>query len=179
MAAILIIVLIVAFLLIFFISTSNQLERLNIKVEEADSGIDVALAKRYNLLTKSFQMAKGYLKQEQETILQAIHLRQHMPIEDKAQAEQQMNDAARAINVVAEAYPNLGSQALFVELQRSIADSEEHLQAARRLYNANVTKLNQKIVTFPSSIVANAKGMKKIPMFQADAHKKQDVDLAI
>ena len=60
-------------------------------------------------------------------------------------------------------------------VQVAIADTEEHLQAARRLYNSNVSRYNQQIVSFPSSVVANSKGMTKRDFFNVEEEKKQDV----
>ena len=63
----------------------------------------------------------------------------------------------------------------FNTLQQSISDVEEHLQAARRLYNANVSSYNQMIVTFPISMIASSKGLTKKDFFEAEEHKKEDV----
>jgi LemA protein len=54
---------------------------------------------------------------------------------------------------------------------------EEHLQAARRLYNSNVSYLNQRIVSFPSSIVAGSLGLRSRLFFEAEDSKKQDVKM--
>ncbi|MFA6627697.1 MAG: LemA family protein, partial [Bacilli bacterium] len=61
--------------------------------------------------------------------------------------------------------------------QNSIMDTEEHLQAARRLFNSNVRAINQIIVTFPQSIVANAIHMQKKNFFEAEEAKRQDVKM--
>ena len=57
--------------------------------------------------------------------------------------------------------------------QKSIYEAEEHLQAARRLYNANVSLYNQKIVMFPYSIIAGIHGMRKADFYQVDEKKKE------
>ena len=62
-------------------------------------------------------------------------------------------------------------------LQLAISDVEEHLQAARRLYNANVSLYNQLLVSFPSSSIAKNKGMVKKDFFEADEIKKNDVKI--
>ena len=62
-----------------------------------------------------------------------------------------------------------------MELQKAVANTEEHLQAARRLYNANVTRINTVIVTFPKSIVANKIKMERKPYFEAEEAKREDV----
>ena len=56
----------------WYISTMNNLRRLEVKVEEALSGIDVALTKRYDLLTKMLDTTKGYAKHESETLEKVI-----------------------------------------------------------------------------------------------------------
>ena len=45
---------------LWYISTMNSLRRLEVKINEADSGIDVALTKRYDVLTKLVNTTKGY-----------------------------------------------------------------------------------------------------------------------
>lgn len=161
----------------WIIGTSNRLNRLNVKIDEAESGIDVALTKRYDVLTKMVDTVKGYAKHEKELLLGSIQLRKGMTIQEKNEANAQMDQTMGRINALAENYPDLKANTNFEKLQTSIADVEEHLQAARRLYNANVSTLNQMIVTFPASIIANAKGTKKREFFEAETHKKDDVKI--
>lgn len=166
----------IAIILVFyFISVGNRLERQRVKIQEAESGIDVALTKRFDTLTKMFDVAKQYMKHEQEVLIETIKLRKGMSLDEKMDANQKMDEISKQISIVAEAYPVLGSQTLFVELQKGIADTEEHLQAARRLYNANVSGLNQMVVSFPSGTIAGMKGISQQPMFEADASKREDV----
>ena len=65
----------------------------------------------------------------------------------------------------------------YKQLQEAIVDIEEHLQAARRMYNSNVSILNQDIVTFPNNIVAGMKGITKREFFEAEDIKKEDVKI--
>ena len=80
------------------------------------------------------------------------------------------------LNVVVEQYPQLRASENFAKLQNASAEVEENLQAARRVYNANVSYYNQKIVVFPSSMIANWKGFTKRDFFEAEASKRQDVE---
>lgn len=175
--ALIIIGVVVAIVVIYCITTSNKLNRAVVKIEEADSGIDVALTKRYDVLTKTLETVKGYAKHEKETIIESINLRKGMSMEEKNAANNKMNEAFTKLNVVAENYPDLKASENFKALQLSIADVEEHLQAARRLYNANVSSFNQMIVTFPTSIIASSKGLTKKEFFEAEEAKKQDVEI--
>ena len=177
MIALIIIGVVVLVIVIWYISTSNALNRAVVKIDEANSGIDVALTKRYDVLTTMLETVKGYAKHEKETIVESINLRKGMTLPEKTEINNKMTDAFTKLNVVAENYPDLKASENFKALQLSIADVEEHLQAARRLYNANVSTFNQMIVTFPTSIIANSKGLTKKDFFEVAENKKQDVEI--
>ncbi|TVP94247.1 MAG: LemA family protein [Acholeplasmatales bacterium] len=168
--------------LIWYIGTMNTLRQKEVKVEEAESGIDVALTKRFDVLSKMVNTVKGYAKHEAETFEKVVKWRAGLPkelsLEQKQEFQQKMDAVQSGINVAVEAYPDLKAEKVFTNLQRSISDVEEHLQAARRLYNSNVSLLNKRIVTFPTSIVAGMIGMSRKAFFEAEASKRADVDIS-
>ena len=53
-------------------------------------------------------------------------------------------------------------------LQKSLTKLENQLQAARRIYNIDVTKYNTALYSFPSSIIAKIFGFKEAELFEAD-----------
>jgi LemA protein len=171
---------VVGVLLIFiiaWISMSNGIEVANLKCNEALSGIDVALTKRYDVLTKMVDVVKGYQRHEISTLTQIVQMRSGMSMAERQNANNRMDALSGQIRILAENYPELRSSQNFAELQRSIVDVEEHLQAARRLYNANVTAYNTKIVSFPSSMVAGSIGATQREFFVADDVRRQDVPM--
>ena len=123
------------------------------------------------------ETVKWYAKHEKEFLFDVVKIRKGMTIEEKNEANKQMDETMSKINVLAENYPELKASENFKTLQDSITDVEEHLQAARRLYNANISSYNQMIVTFPISIIAGSKGLSKREFFVAEEHKKQDVEI--
>ena len=129
---------IIFFIFIWYFSTYNGIKTSDLKVTEALSGIDVALTKRYDVLTKMLDTVKGYMSYEKQTLAEIVRLRSGMTMGERIEANKNMDNVRRDINILAEQYPELRSSNNFVELQRSIVDVEEHLQASRRLYNANV-----------------------------------------
>ncbi len=171
-----IVILAVILVIVFWvISTTNGFKKKELRMEESLSGIEVALTKRYDMLTKLLDTAKGYMAHEKDLFTEVIRLRKGMTIGELNQAEAQMEELSSRIFAVAEGYPALQSSAVFVELQRGIRDAEEHLQAARRLHNANVKQYNMAITLFPSSLLA--KGRTPCPFFEAQAHKREDVKM--
>jgi len=176
-----IVAVIVVVIVLWYISTMNNLRRLEVKVEEAASGIDVALTKRFDLLTKMLDTTKGYAKHETETLEKVIKWRNGIPadatIEQKSEFANSMSKVVSGLNVVVEQYPDLKANDMFGKLQAAIADSEEHLQASRRIYNANVSSINTAIVTFPTSIVAKKINIQKKTFFEAEETKRSDVKM--
>ncbi len=171
---ILIIILVVVLLIVIWcISTVNGFKKKEIRVQEGLSGVEVALTKRYDMLTKMLDTAKGYMAHENELFAKVIELRQGMSVEEMNTAAQQMDSLSGKLFAVAEGYPELRSSDVFVELQRSIRDAEEHLQAARRLYNASVTAYNTAIAMFPAKLLAGTRQPKEF--FVADAGKREDM----
>ena len=178
---ILIVVLVLVVIVVgWWISTSNNLKIMGVKIDESLSGIDVALTKRYDLLTKVVATVKGYAKHEEETLSKIIAMRNPgsaATLMEKQDFATQTTEAIKSINIVAEQYPTLKADTQFIGLQNSIRDVEEQLQAARRLYNANVSKYNQAIIVFPASIVANAAHLTKREFFEAEEVKREDVKI--
>ncbi len=162
---------------IMLVSVGNGLARKSVKIDEALSGIEVALVKRYDTLTKMADVAKAYARYELETLTKIISLRRGMTVPELTDSANKMNDLEAKINLTAEAYPELRSNTVFTELQKGIRDTEEHLQAARRLYNANVSSFNQDLAVFPKNIIASVKGYTKRPFFEATEAQQKDVKM--
>ena len=172
-----IIILAAALAIVYWcIKTVNDFKRKEIRVQEGLSGIEVALTKRYDMLVKMLDTAKGYMAHESELFAKVIELRRGMSVAEMNDAQQQMDALRGKIFAVAENYPELRSSDIFVELQRGIRDAEEHLQAARRLYNSSVTAYNTAIAMFPAKLLAGPRQPKEF--FAADAGKREDVKMS-
>ena len=167
--------IILALIAFWCIRTVNDFKKKEIRVQEGISGIEVALTKRYDMLTKMLDTAKGYMAHESELFTTVIELRRGMSVAEMNDAQQQMDALSGRFFAVAENYPALRSSEVFAELQRGIRDAEEHLQAARRLYNSNVTAYNTAIAMFPAKILAGSHQPKEF--FAADAGKREDVKM--
>ena len=240
---ILIILLIIAYIVLY-----NRLNRLRIKVEEAGADIDVALEKRFDLLSEEIEAVKKYLSHEYRIMTDLTAARVSAGLEEKRMAQQQeiseevlksidqeiarqtrtmeqirgklgsiqrrirrrngmreedptrqetltqaeerrgaaliqkvgalagvhrdLSSVGAGINGLAEQYPILNSWVSMDHFQRSIYDSEEHLQAARRLYNANVSMYNQTLASIPWSIVASICRMEKAAFYEVEERKR-------
>ena len=155
------------------VKASNNIKRMEIKVDEAFSGIEVALTKRYDMLTKMLDVCRGFMKHESELFSKVISLRQGMSLDEMGKADREMGELTGRLFAVAENYPELRSAQVFAELQQGIRDAEEHLQAARRLYNASVSSYNAAIAVFPDSLLARGRSPREF--FEAEESRREDV----
>lgn len=172
---IIILLIVLALAAIWCINTVNGFKKKEIRVQEGLSGVEVALTKRYDMLTKMLDTAKGYMAHETDLFERVIALRRGMSIGELNDAQQQMDSLSGKLFAVAEGYPELRSSQVFVELQRGIRDAEEHLQAARRLYNTSVTAYNTAIALFPAKLLAGGRQPKEF--FAVEGYKREDVKM--
>lgn len=171
----LILLLIALIAVLWAVKASNNIKRMEIKVDEAFSGIEVALTKRYDMLTKMLDVCKGFMEHESELFSKVISLRKGMSLGEMGKADREMGELTGRLFAVVENYPELPSAQVFTELQQGIRDAEEHLQAARRLYNASVSRYNTAITVFPDSLLARGRSPREF--FEAEDAKREDVKM--
>lgn len=172
-----VVIAIVIAIVVWFISCHNQFIRLKNDVEEAFSTMDICMKKRYDLIPNVVETVKGYAKHEKETLSQVIAAR-NMAVnanntQEKSQAEANLNSSVKALMAVAEQYPNLKADANFTSLQNQLSSLEVEIANSRRYYNACVKTFNNKVLMFPSNIVARKYKFEKQPSFEVDAPEER------
>jgi len=163
---------IVVILLIWFVATRNKLVVADTNVEEAFSGMDIYMKKRYDLIPNLVEAVKGYAAHESETLENVIAARNaaygasRADKEGVAKAEGELTSALSRLMVVAEQYPNLKADAQFLDLQRQLQSIETDIAQSRKYYSGSVKQYNQLVRMFPSSIVASMSGFKTAAYFE-------------
>lgn len=157
--------------LIWLIVTRNRLIAANIKCDEAFSGIDTSLERRYDAVKQCFAAAKNYVSHEQETILSAVRYRAGMSAGELAELDEGISKSISTFNAVAESHPDLKASELYANLQKTVSETEEILQASRRIFNSNVTIFNKIVQLFPTSIAASIFGFKSREFFAVSKGK--------
>ncbi len=167
----LLIIGVIVLLLVFYaIGIYNKLVRLRTLVEEAWSGIDVQLKKRYNLIPNLVETVKGYAKHEQETFEKVVQARNQAQcatgVDAQQAAESQLNKSLVNLFALAEQYPELKANQNFLQLQGELSVIEQDIEKSRRYYNGTVRENNILVESFPSSIFANLFGFVKSKFFE-------------
>jgi LemA protein len=159
-------------LLLYVIVTYNGLVKLRNRIQNAWAQIDVQLRRRYDLIPNLVETVKGYAKHERDT-LEAVTQARANAINaqgpaDQARAENMITGALKSLFAVSEAYPDLKANQNFLSLQEELSGTEGRISYARQYYNDAVLRMNTKIQSFPSNILANMFGFKEHEYFEAD-----------
>jgi LemA protein len=155
---VIVLVVIVVLLLIVLVAMYNRLVRLRNRAENSWAQVDVQLRRRYDLIPNLVEAVKGYASHERSTFDEVTQARtaaqQAQGVEDKAQAENVLTAAIGRLFAVAEAYPQLKANEVFLKLQEQLTDIEALLASARNYYNAVVQRYNTAISVFPGKLLA-------------------------
>ena len=175
---------IIGFVLLFVIATYNGLVRARVNTEEAWSGIDVQLKRRYDLIPNLVEVVKGYATHEKDVLTKVTEARSNamnaQSVTEKAGAENMLAGALKSLFAVAENYPDLKANTNFLKLQEELAVIEDAIQGSRRMFNSAVKSLNIKVETFPSNIIANMFGFKKKEFFEiTDVAQRENVQVKL
>jgi LemA protein len=145
-------------LIVWIVATWNSFISSRNKVDESWSGIDVQLKRRHDLIPNLVEAVKGYAAHERATLTEvtearAAAMRADDPA-DVARAEGALSSALAHVRALAEQYPELRAAENFQDLQRRLAQLEDEIQAARRIYNSNVQSYNTRVQLFPNSLLS-------------------------
>jgi LemA protein len=136
----------------------NSLVRLRNRADNGWSQIDVQLRRRYDLIPNLVQTVQGYAAHERELFEHVAEARARgigaSTLADQVQAEDMITAGLGRLMAVAESYPDLKANQNFLALQEELTATESKIAYARQFYNDQVMRLNTKIQSFPSSVVA-------------------------
>jgi LemA protein len=153
--------------------TFNRFIRLRQLMREAWSGIEVQLKRRHDLVPQLVDAVKGYRDYEQRLLEHITELRARCPtiqqVKPRGEAETELSRDLRSFLAIAEAYPDLKANEQFLNLQRTLAATEDDIQLARRYYNGTVRDFNIQVESFPSLLVAQAWGFPLADYFELES----------
>jgi LemA protein len=167
-----VLIAVVVLVLLYVIVTYNGLVRLRNRIQNAWAQIDVQLRRRYDLIPNLVETVKGYAAHEKGTFQAVTEARANAinaqgPV-DQARAENMISGALKSLFAVSEAYPDLKANQNFLSLQEELSGTEGRISYARQYYNDAVLRMNTKIQSFPSNILAGMFGFKEHEYFEAD-----------
>jgi len=173
---------IIALVVLFIIGIYNALVRLNNRVKNAWSQIDVQLKKRFDLVPNLVETVKGYAKHEKEVFMGVTKARNMMSqakdIPSKADAENQLSGALKSLFAVSENYPDLKANQNFLQLQEELSGIESKIAYARQFYNDMVEKFNIKTQLFPNNLIVSLFKFGAHDFFKVKEEEKKNVKVS-
>lgn len=160
---------VIAIVLVFVITTYNELVRLRNKVKNAFSQIDTQLQRRFDLIPNLVETVKGFATHEKELLENVAASRSgYMNASsngEKLAMNNQLTSNLRSLFAVAESYPELKANTNFLKLQDELSETEDKVTYSRQFYNDAVTIYNNKIQMFPGNLIAGIFGFKEEELF--------------
>ncbi|HOO63310.1 MAG TPA: LemA family protein [Synergistaceae bacterium] len=154
----------------------NRLVKMNNLKDEAWSGMDVQLKRRFDLVPNLVETVKGYAAHEKEVFLKVTEARASIgkasSMEERAASENLLSGALKSLFAVAENYPELKANENFLHLQQELSSLENDIQMSRRYYNGAARDYNIAIETFPAVLIARQFGYKKAAYFEAEEEER-------
>ena len=171
-----VILAIVVVTLIMALAIYNRLVKAQNIVEEAFSGIDVQLKKRFTLIPQLVDTTKAYNKHEAAMLERIVELRSIenniKNIQQTSGADQKVTGLLNQFKITVEDYPDLKANTQFLKLMDNLSAVENELAMARRYYNGATRDYNTKIEVFPAVLIASKFGFKEISFYEIKKSEK-------
>lgn len=160
---------------LFFVSSYNSLVSQRETVNKANSKIEIALQRRYDLIPNIVNSTKGYMSHEKEIFTKIADARSKIGSNsksDKQEGEAELSSAISRLLVVQENYPELKADNQVTALMSELKGSENRIATAKTDYNEVATNYNKAISLFPKNMIAQMFGFSKADLIQSDKEAK-------
>lgn len=174
-----VIILIIVILGGGYIINYNGLVSAKENIESEQSNIDVQYKRRADLIPNLIETVKGYSAHETAIIDEITEARKALlgaeSLTDRGNADEELTNAINKLIVDVENYPDLKADSTYLSLMDELEGTENRISVARRDYNEKVRTYNNKVIRFPSSIIAGMNGFEKCDYFEAGESDKENV----
>lgn len=168
---------------LYAVGVYNGLVQLKHNVEKAWENIGVLLQQRHDEIPKLVEVCKAYMNYEKSVLAELTKLRAQYDaapsVAAKTVAENQINRCLASLRATAEAYPDLKSQALFLQLGGRISGLESTIAGRREFFNDSVNVYNIAIDQLPALLVARLLRYERHPFLEVPAEAMGDPGISL
>ena len=175
------IVIVIAIIAIYSVSSYNSMVTLDEQVGTAWSTVENKYQRRTDLIPNLVNTVKGYATHEKETFDAVVEARakatqMNINIDDLTseklanyqRLQGEIGSALGRLLAVSENYPELKANENFQTLQAQLEGTENRISVERRKFNEVARNYNTTIRRFPKNIFAGLFGFEKRPYFEAE-----------
>lgn len=176
-------------LIIWMVVAYNSLVNKQEKVSLTWSEIQNTYQRRLDLIPNLVSVVKGSSEFEKETLRRIAEARANAqrnlggtdPNAGDYKKQQESQDSLAAnvnrLIILIEKYPELKTTTAYAGLQTQLEGTERRIRVARNDFNAAVAVYNNKLRSFPTSLVGGILGFKIRSGFAADAGAEKTVEI--
>jgi LemA protein len=162
-----ILAVVIGAIVLYVIAVFNSLQTLKTRIVASIQEIGNQLKRQMSLIPNLQESVKAYMKQEKDIFQMLTDARKSVQV---AQSSGSMTDIDKAVsdlqgvmgrlNVMVESNPEIKSDATVSKFMDELRDTADKLMYSRRTLIDLSQSYNQKLMTFPSNIVAGMFGFK-------------------
>lgn len=159
---------------LYILTTINLFKRLTVQIAIQEQQIDKAITTRYLLFQAFYQLLEKHIddfKPSNEKKDISGETLTHLSIKEKEAFAKEIAEGLYQVLDLLKNHEEINQSEDVLSLIEQLHAAEDELQTALRKYNSEVSYYNQKVVIFPSHIIANMQKYEKRLFFEADAVK--------
>ena len=175
-----VIAVVIIAIVVWGISTSNNLMTLREDVRMQQSQVETTLQRRSDLIPNLVNTVKGYATHEEEVFTEIADARSKLAgsiesgdIDSISESNNELDSALSRLLAITENYPDLKASEQFTALQDELAGTENRINVARQHYNEKVMTYNTTVQRFPTSIIAGIFGYSPAEYFEASEEAQE------
>lgn len=153
----------------------NSLIELRNRVRQAWSLAEVQLKRRHDLIPNLLSVVQGFKDYETTVQKELAELRTQLQATPPGVAGPDYSAVQNCVMALAERYPDLKANELFLKLQQNLIDTEQRIALARGYFNEIATHYNTRLERVPDRFVAAIASMKQRPLMAANDFERAPV----
>lgn len=153
----------------------NSLVELRQRVRQAASLIDVELKRRHDLIPGLVAVVQGYRDHESTVQKEIAAMRTQLGATRPGEPGPDPVALLPSLRAILERYPDLKANESFLQLQKSLADTEQRIELARSYFNGIATGYNTCLEVVPDRFVASMGGLRTQQLFAASDFERAPV----
>ena len=157
---------IIVLVALWAISAQRKLVVLDENICNAMNQIGVQLSSRFDALISLLFLTKDYARHESETLIETITSRRAVITgkstpDDLLRQEKIILEALCRITMMTKEYKELNNNQTYIKAMDAIQVFDNMIRTSKLIYNDSVSKLNNEVRIFPTSIVARILDFRK------------------
>jgi len=155
------VIIVLVLIAVYIISVYNSLQTIRTRIKASVQEIGNQLKRQAELIPNLVESAKGYLKHEKGIFDKLTEARKTVEVAIKSGSAQKMVEAQDlvqkalgSLKVLVESNPEIKGAEIVNKLMDELRDTADKVMYARRTLIDLTADFNQKLVTFPSNLVA-------------------------